>query len=201
MGMFDEIKVSVELPLNDELKKHSINWSEINFQTKDLDNCLSQYFITETGDLVEEIVEREYIPFSEEERKSKDVRPWNIWKEVIEKDRYTKKIDYHGKITFYSSIDSSDTEETWMDFDAYFIYGKLDKILLVEVKTTEKHSISFERLIHEQKEKDKKLINRFRKLLNKAGWKHFWKSISYLIYRSERCLNSLNMFIRRYLIY
>jgi len=199
--MFDEIKVSVELPLNDELKKHSINWSEINFQTKDLDNCLSQYFITETGDLVEEIVEREYIPFSEEERKSKEVRPWNIWKEVIEKDRYTKKIDYHGKITFYSSIDSSDTEETWMDFDAYFIYGKLDKILLVEVKTTEKHSISFDRLMKEQKEKENKLINRFKRLLNKVGWKHFWRYISYLIYKTERGLNYVNMFIRRYLIY
>jgi hypothetical protein len=69
MGMFDEIKFEGNLPLPEELKKLNINWKDYTFQTKDLVNCLSNYWISEEGELFERVVEREYVPYTKEERK------------------------------------------------------------------------------------------------------------------------------------
>jgi hypothetical protein len=62
MGMFDSIRIKKELPLPEELKPLNIDWTEQEFQTKDLENCLLNYWISENGELFDHVVEREYIP-------------------------------------------------------------------------------------------------------------------------------------------
>ena len=65
MGMYDTIKIKTQLPLPEEVKELNIDWEKVEYQTKDLDNCLSEYIISENGKLIEVVVEREYILIKE----------------------------------------------------------------------------------------------------------------------------------------
>lgn len=194
MGMFDYIKCKKELPLNDDLKNLQVKWDEVQFQTKDLDNCLSEYIISENGELLEEIVEREYIYYTEEEKKQKRDK-WNLYKDVIEKNRYTKKVEYHGKITFYEIFDISETEDIWVDFDAYFTYGKLDRIELVKSEKQESRKIRMDEFWEEEKKRTSSFSYR---LKNYSGWFWFWNKIGKICYNISRFFSNIHMFIIRY---
>jgi hypothetical protein len=195
MGMFDSIKVKAKLPLTDELKGYNLNWEEIEFQTKDLDNCLSEYILDENGFLFEEVVEREYVEYSKEERKGEKVKPWNIFKDVKEISRTTKKIDYHGVLTFYCVEKINEKEQIWVDFEAFFIYGKIDKLLL---KSFQKHEVkSNDDWIEKQKLENKKLKNRIKKLI---GWKFFWIKVANLLSYISGIFSKAQMLIFRYVI-
>jgi hypothetical protein len=195
MGMFDSIKVKAKLPLTDELKGYNLNWEEIEFQTKDLDNCLSEYILDEDGFLFEEVIEREYVEYSKEERKDENVKPWNIFKEVKEISRTTKKIDYHGVLTFYCVETIDNDEQIWVDFEAFFIYGKIDKLLL---KSFQKHKVkSNDDWFEKQKLENKKLINRIKKLIH---WKLFWIKVANLLSFASGIFSKAQMFIFRYVI-
>jgi hypothetical protein len=188
------IKCKKELPLNDDLKNLQIKWDDVQFQTKDLDNCLSEYIISENGELLEEIVEREYIYYTEEEKKQKRDK-WSFYKDVIEKNRYTKKVEYHGKITFYELFDISETEDIWVDFDAYFTYGKLDRIELVKTEKQESRKIRMDKFWEEQKKKTTSISYRIRKY---SGWFWFWDKVGKISYNISRFFGNIHMFIVKY---
>ena len=192
--MFDNIKCKKELPLTDELKNLPIKWDDVTFQTKDLDNCLSEYIISENGELLEEVVEREYIYYTEEEKKQKRDK-WDFYKEVIEKNRYTKRVEFHGKITFYEIFDFSETEDIWVDFDAYFNYGKLDKLELVKTKKYESRKIRMEQWKNEYKKKTNSFSYKFKKY---SGWFWFWNKIGKISYNISRFFSDIHMFIVRH---
>jgi hypothetical protein len=196
MGMFDSIKVKAKLPLNDELKSYNLNWEEIEFQTKDLENCLLEYILDENGFLFEEVIEREYVEYSKEERKKdKNIKTWNLFKEVKEISRTTKKLDYHGVLNFYCYEKINDKEQICVDFEAFFIYGKIDKILL---KSFEKHPVkSYDDWIEKQKLEDKKLVNRIKKAIR---WKFFWIKVANVLSRISGFFSKIQSFIFRYVI-
>jgi hypothetical protein len=195
MGMFDNLKTKKQLPLTDELKALSVNWSDVVFQTKDLDNTLNDYIITEDGDLLCEHVEYEYVYYTEEERKQRGSRPWEIIKETIEKSRYTEKIDFHGKISFYTSETVSETEDAWIDFDAYFIYGKLDKLLLAKVEKFQSSKIKNEKWLDEINKRQNCLSYKLKKRL---GWFSFWKSVVFLCNKISYAFQDISLFINRH---
>lgn len=193
MGMFDEIKVNVDLPLDDELKSLSVDWKNKIFQTKDLENLMSFYIITEDGDILEEIVEREYIPYTEGELGTKP--KFSVWKDVIEKSRRTQKLDYHGTLIFYCGAEISEEEDMWIDFKAYFSYGKLDKIILFNKEKTKNHRITLNQLMEQKREEDKKLINKVKKTLRKIGWHRLCHAlVDTLNYIGDVC-QRMNIFI------
>jgi hypothetical protein len=163
MGMFDNIKVKAPLPLTEELKKLNIDWSNTTFQTKDLDNCLSDYFITEGGELKEEVTEYEYTYYTEEEKKDKSFRPWNFIKESKIKNQYQKQVDFHGKITFYELFEISEEEDIWVDFEAFFIYGKLDKINLIKIEKQKSRKAKLKEWTEEDKKKTNSLTFKLKK--------------------------------------
>jgi hypothetical protein len=136
MGMFDSVICKYKLPLNEELEKLDVDWAGADFQTKSLDCSMSLYILQEDGTLLEEVVEREYIPFTEEELKQREKegkKTWVTWKDVVVKSKELKPLDFHGVLNFYTSVRLEDLDaEGWIEFNAYFIYGKLDKIVLVE---------------------------------------------------------------------
>jgi len=132
MGMFDNVVCKAALPATEELESLNIAWDKEIFQTKSLDSSLDTYTITELGELVVTVVENEYVLYTEAEIANIKPKPWNVYKEVIEKNRYDKRVDYHGVITFYTSFEYTEKEDMWVEFAAYFIYGKLDKIELVK---------------------------------------------------------------------
>jgi hypothetical protein len=105
MGMFSYIKCKKELPLTDELKSLYGKWHEVEFQTKDLGNCLESYVISEQGELFEEITE-------------------------YKGQKTTEKVDFHGSVTFYKNFSPGETEQGGLsvEFHAHFMYGKLNKI-------------------------------------------------------------------------
>lgn len=194
MGMFSYIKCKKELPLTDELKGLSVKWNELQYQTKDLDNCLETYIISEDGELLEEETEYEYTYYTEEEKKQKDHKPWSIVKDQKIVKQETKKVDFHGKVTFYETLDLNDQESIWVDFDAYFIYGKLDKIELAKVEKYENRKIKMDEYWKTYESKQNSLSYKLKKY---SGWFWSWKKVEKFCYSVSRSIDSIRYFIIR----
>jgi hypothetical protein len=194
MGMFSYIKCHKELPLTDELKSLSVKWKELQFQTKDLDNCLETYIISEEGELLEEVIEYEYTYYTEEEKKQKDHKAWNIVKDQKIVNQETKKLDFHGKITFYETLDFSDEEDIWVDFDAYFVYGKLDKLELAKVEKYKNRKRESDEYWNNYNNKKNSFSYKLRKY---SGWFWVWKKIEKVCYSLSRFLDSIRYYIIR----
>lgn len=194
MGMFSYIKCKKELPLTDELKGLSVKWDETQFQTKDLDNCLETYIISEDGELLEEVIEYEYTYYTEEEKKQKNHKPWNIVKDQKIVKQETNKVDFHGKITFYETLDLNDQESVWVDFDAYFIYGKLDKLELAKAEKYENRKIKMDEYWKTYESKQNSLSYKLRKY---SGWFWIWNKIEKTCYLLSRFFDSIRYIIIR----
>jgi hypothetical protein len=115
MGMFDNIYVKTKLPLTEELENLVQDWSLMDFQTKDLDNCLRSYQVSEDGRLV---------TFND------------AWWEENSANRVAETVPHHGTVTFYHLIQDVQTYDWWVEFVAFFSYGQLDKIELARVEKT-----------------------------------------------------------------
>jgi magnesium-transporting ATPase (P-type) len=199
MGMYDEIVVKQNLPIP-EVISNLKDWKNYKFQTKDLDNCLSEYWISEDGELFEHIIEREYIPYTEEERKNKNHKPWDIWKDVIEKGSRDEKINYHGVLTLYTYDELDDDTNFWIEIKAYFIYGKLDKIESVEFKLDKDRKAHNKQWEEEYKRRSKHPWNVFKHYASYVGWRWFWRKISNLLYKFSKFVSSIQFFINRYIV-
>jgi hypothetical protein len=194
MGMFSYIKCKKELPLTDELKNLSVKWNETQFQTKDLDNCLETYIISEDGELLEEVIEYEYTYYTEEEKRQKDYKPWNIVKDQKIVKQETNKVDFHGKITFYETLDLNDEESIWVDFEAYFVYGKLDKLELAKVEKYENRKIKMNEYWKTYESKQNSLSYKIKKY---SGWFWLWKKIEKGCYSMSRFFDTIRYSIIR----
>ena len=200
MGMFDDITCKNELPLNEELKALPIKWDEIGFQTKDLENCLLHYTISEDGRLLEHVVEKEYVHYTEEEKKSKDRNRWDFYKDVKITNEYDKEIHHHGIINFYTNVDYTDEEEFWVEFNAYFIYGKLDRIELFKCDKQKSGKVYHKEWEEKRKLEAKKLWNRTKKALYYIGWRWFWNKMSRYCYKLSSLFSKIQMLIIRNLM-
>lgn len=198
--MFDSVYVKKELPLNEELKSLPVKWNETEFQTKDLENCLLHYTISEDGRLLEHVVEREYVHYTKEERKQKDRRSWDLYKEVIIKNEYDKEIQHHGVVNFYTSVDYTDEEEFWVEFNAFFIYGKLDRIELFDYNKQKSRTVYHKEWEEKRKIEEQKLWNRTKKILRYIGWGWFWNKMSRYCYKISNVFSKIQMLINRNLL-
>lgn len=163
--MFDTIFVRAELPLTDELRGLNIKWNEIDYQTKSLENCMSTYEITREGELV--VVKGAW--WEPDEETSKASEP----KEEI-------KVPCHGKISFYDYIEDEAGHDWFVDFTAYFTYGKLDKIELDNVDKTPVQERLAASIIWEieRKKREKKLSYRISRVLRKVpGYRWLLRNI------------------------
>jgi hypothetical protein len=200
MGMFDNFTVKVDLPLPEELKVLNLDWKSKIFQTKSLDNCLLDFFVAENGELFEHVVEKDYIPYSEEEKKALKTKPWDIWKDVVEKHQFDKKINLHGKVNFYTYENYDDMQDFWLEFEAYFSYGKLDKIELVSFYKEESLKIRNGKIQEQYEKQQKLLVNRLKKYANYIGWRFVWRKIARLLLSMGKTFNNASYFIHRHII-
>jgi hypothetical protein len=198
MGMFDEIEVKQTLPLPEEIKDIH-DWQSYVFQTKDLDCTLSRYIIRD-GKLYARIVEMEYEYYTDEERK--ELQKSTRWAPVIKSSKEISSTeeeqDFHGKLRFctYDQMDAQ--HDYWVDFEAYFIYGKLDKIELVE----------FEKRYIEDRDSWKKVMqkkakhpwNRFKFYAGYLGWTWFWVRVARTLNKCANFISKLQTLIYRYLV-
>lgn len=197
MSMFDEITVEKDLPIPEELKQLNFNWKTHNFQTKDLDNCMLKYVIKEDGRLFEHVIERDYIPWSEEEKKAKKISSWDLWKDVIEKGERWDEINHHGTIVFYTYENFDDTQDFWLEFKAYFVYGKIDKIELSEFKIEKSLKLHNKEIQEKREQEQLRPWNRFKHYASYIGWKWFWRKVSKFCYSLHQIFSSVQMFIIR----
>ena len=190
--MFDQLICKKELPLNEELKSLDVKWNEVIFQTKDLDNCLCDYIITKDGELVEDVKKYENTYYTEEEIKQRaKEKKWSFIKDSKLVEQYNKKVNYHGKILFYDILKFSDTEDIWVDFEAYFVYGKVDKIELLKTEKLESRELRTDQWMEEDRKKRNSFIY---KLKTRCGWFWFWKQLSNFFYKISRFFTTLQMF-------
>lgn len=200
MGMFDYLKVKKPVPLPEEVKPLNIDWKNIEFQTKDLENCLIEYFIGEDDFLYETQIEHEYVPYTEEEKKDKNHRAWSPWKNVIEKSRTDVKVDFHGKIGFYTYETLNEEQDFSLDYEAYFIYGKLDKLELKKFEKFPSRKKEQEKFFKELEEKQNTPSRRFKKAMRRVGWDFFWRKVANLMKFFSKKLNDGFYFIHSKLL-
>lgn len=124
MGMFDYISVADKLPTNAEIDAAGLDLYKEPFQTKDLDNILATYYIQGGRLYVEKYRHSEWV-----QDDSSFAGGY-----IDSQDPYQEElINFHGKINFYHFIDKDDHDH-WVEYDAYFTHGKLEKLELVKYK-------------------------------------------------------------------
>ena len=205
--MFDTIKSERKLPLTKEVKKAFPNrdWSEVDFQTKDLDCTMSYYVIKKNGYLYAEKVEGEYIRTmtEEEEQKVRKERRF-VWPYKFEESsRSFEKQEITQTINFYS-YEHDEDNNTWdIEWDAEFVKGKLREIKLVKGEisvTAEENDASEKRWKDQQDAYEAHPWTKTKKILNKITfryWSTFWNNVSKILYYSQQKLQKLQMWIIR----
>lgn len=118
MGMYDHIWCEYKLP--DEVMQ------EKDFQTKDLENLLDDYTITEDGLLIHHVKEYEFVP--EEERPYYGTEEWDnnpivkTFGMLKSTSVCDERVNYNGDLLFYTFWPETDG---LVYYKASFIDGKL----------------------------------------------------------------------------
>ena len=152
MGLFDYIQCEYPLPLPKESEgwtadfskgvKAPVEWSEFEFQTKSLDNCLQSFVISEDGVLYQEQgVRKGQLPYTKVEVES------------------IEQIEYTGELSFYG-LHMEEKLDHWLEFKGLFWKGEMKELTLEELRSED----NFERLefteaieeAHSKYEKDSK---------------------------------------------
>lgn len=190
MGMFDYLKIKVPLEFPDEIKK--LKTSDFVWQTKSLDNSLSEYTIDIDGSLKELVIDGTWKAIPEEHRTS----PWNV-ANFEESNRYEKTVDFHGILKFHCFEEYDNEYDFWIDYDAFFIYGKLDKIKLTEYKKQRSTKDYLNNYLSKKQEESKKYKNKIKKII---GWNFTLKKISKIFYNLSIYCSNVQYYIMRNLI-
>lgn len=207
MGMFDYINCERKLPLTKEAKKafKDKDWTQESFQTKSLDNTMTQYCITKRGLLTVLKVEGEHVrTMTEEEEKKIRKQKKFCWPyKFVETSRTYEKYDYTGDIEFYYY--SEDEEgNTWdLVFKAIFVNGKLTNLVLDSAKiiTTAEENATYEKAWQDKMEAyEKHPWTKIKKVLNKITfdyWATFWKNLAGILNKWSQYLGNAQMWIIR----
>ncbi len=152
--MFDYIQCEYELPLPEFSEEETedlkdITWEDVEFQTKNFDNVMVTYEITEDGQLYENKIEREIV------EDGSDVS-------VKEVEMGIEKMDYSGRIVFYSLVLGKKFDH-WFEFSTLFWKGELKEIILIE------HKKEDNKLRKEGQEQVDKMLKDFNKK-QKSWW-------------------------------
>jgi hypothetical protein len=195
MGMFDTVYCNYPLPVSKKVIDTGFDYQGHDYQTKDLDNFLNVYTITEEGDLIEKVVEREWIDDDSAFLKG-------YMKEISSHD---EKIDFHGIINFYTyhtinkMVEGEKKETTiTLDYEAKFTDGKLQSITLLDEEVSDttdqmkEQNLFFERL----ESQSKKWYNKY--IFNTKIYSKFKKNFLFTpIYKLHNLTGKLHMWVVR----
>jgi hypothetical protein len=206
--MFDTIYCEKKLPLTKEIKKAfpDTNWSEADFQTKDLDNTLTTYSITKSGNLSVLNVEGETVRvISEKEEKKIRKQKKFCWPyEFVEKSRKYEKYDYTGTVNFYYYREDKDSNTWDLEFTATFVKGKLTDLVLDSAKIihTAEENAAGEKAWKDRLEAHEKhpwtITKRFLNSITFGYWSIFWgNKVSRALYWVSQKFLKLQIWIVR----
>ena len=124
MGMFDSVFINIDkLPIPDSQKK--LFGKKHDFQTKDLENCLTEVYITDDNLLM--ISKWEYETVPPEERPYPDpTSKMHFCGSMRRKNERLEHLNYNGILNFYTSVDY---DKKWYEFNAEFVNG-----VMVDIK-------------------------------------------------------------------
>lgn len=132
MGMFDHVRCEYILPEATEEIQKSV------FQTKDLENLMDDYTITNTGKLILHSVEWDVVP--EEKRPYFGKPEWDSHKGFYKSFGSLCRIplgdvdtEYHGLISIYTS-----NKKIWYEYVLRFTDGLLAKVDEVKIQPIKK---------------------------------------------------------------
>ena len=167
MGMFDSIKCNYPLPLPLEVVDILPDLYDLEFQTKDLENLLDDYYLNEDGLLLWH--KRKY------EWKDDDSAFLKGYMDVVEEEIIPT--DFHGVINFYCyetvhEDESSDkAKDITIDYLAKFTNGKLENIEILdyEVRDATVRIINLKNTMKEHEERRKRWYNKY--IFNTKYWR------------------------------
>ncbi len=183
MGMFDDIVVHRKLPLPkalpDELR--DVKWKEVVFQTKCLENCLTEYKIAVNGKLYAQKFDDEGAVFAYNsffDRKRLDTKMF--WKSVAAP----------ASINFYTSFQEEEFDY-WVSFTAFFDQSsKLTKITLDQLDTEDNSARKEQKKrFDEEAAANQKLHKKFIYKFYNIFWK---KPLGYFLSKLIKIANSFS---------
>jgi hypothetical protein len=131
MGMFDSIYVSKSL-IDDLIKDKDVILDTFegyyDFQTKDLDNSLTAFYIEEDGSFCWKKLNQEYIPPSEADEK-KNRFNFGDWREISPPEKIVDTRSVY--ISFYDFFNTPE-ERCFITFAAHVKNGKLVEPIIIE---------------------------------------------------------------------
>ena len=169
MGMFDYVSVADKLPTNAEIDAAGLDLYKDAFQTKDLDNILATYYIQGGRLFVEKYQVTEWVEDPEAFAGG----------HIDRKEPYREELcNFHGKINFYHFIDKDDHDH-WIEYNAFFTYGKLDRFELVKYKKepNTQRKLDLKQLFAEAAERSNIWYNKY------IFYTKCWKSIRKFLFR------------------
>ena len=179
MGMFDDIVVHRKLPLPKELPEElrDVKWKEVVFQTKCLENCLSEYKIAINGKLYAQKFDDEGAVFA-----------YNSFfdKKRPDTEMFWKSVAAPASINFYTSFQEEDFDY-WVSFTAFFDRSsKLTKITLDQLDTEDNSARKeqkkrFDEEVAANQKFHQKFIYKFYNIFWKKPLRYFWTKLFKLI--------------------
>jgi len=183
MGMFDEIVVHRKLPLPKKLpaELRHVKWKEVVFQTKCLENCLTNYKIAINGKLYAQKFDDEGSVFA-----------YNAFFDTKRKDTemFWKKVPTPASINFYTTF-QEEKFDYWVSFTAFFDQSsKLTKITLDQLDTEDNTARKEQqKRFNEEAAANEKLYKKFIYKFYNIFWK---KPLGYFLSKLIKIANSFS---------
>jgi superfamily I DNA and/or RNA helicase len=209
MGLFDTIIVEKALPLPKKAKEafKGKDWGKVDFQTKDLEECMQTYYLKKNGDLILEKIEGTYEELSETEIKEnkKNKRWFAPTYRFIETARSLVKQKITQTINFYTGLEDNNGNEWWLEFVAVFNNGKLSslKSYRVELTRTAEEIKKADDEFKAKIEADFNLPwNKTKRVLNSISygyWSSTWKLVAKTTRKAGQGIDKAGFWIYRYM--
>ena len=205
---FNKDEISLALPKKIKNKFDHINWEEVDFQTKDLENTLTSFKV-KNGKLYYEKVNGEQVRvISEVEEKKKRKKGEFCWPyEFKVKSRSYKLFKHTGDVEFYTHIADVDGDEWWVDFTIKLVDGvQKGKIKLIRheifrtAKEIAKQEKEFEEMLQKQKKSFAYKFKKFMNLITFDYWRQFWRKVYTGLSFINAKIIKLQFFISRHLV-
>lgn len=185
MGLYNNIQVEQELPIDATLKTLNHNWRDEEYQTKELEDSAMVTYIIRDNKLFEVVEEGHWEEVSKEQQKKDESKFGFIWDNKYVKDSIKEvwREDYTGTFSFGCVVygDNIDATDFYPDWRCVVVNGEVKELTIIPNYT----KLPSRDRIEQQIEWDKELethknkmkcpvyriyFNYYVKPLDKFGW-------------------------------
>ena len=133
MGMFDTIQCSDAMPFNDDMAALGLNVRDWSFQTKDLDNCMSEYVLQDGVLYQKKYKETKWIePGAGSTVAFGDARFNNNFGHMKYTGEYLEDTKYHGVLNMHNYRQNVMGWDCWIEYAVTFTDGKVTNTVLTK---------------------------------------------------------------------